>query len=770
MPVTAAAHGDVRSLKVTAKGARRVEWRRREEKWRDARNGRSPAIGKVRDAGQRRAIASARPPQDHQEWKPVSAVALPARTARLSAKLLLKCTSMIRLPILQHFEISNYGLFPGDPRGSGISRDVGSGLTLIAGINGLGKTTLLTAILRALTGPYDLTSDGPPSALGVSIPEVPVPLNTRVLRFFSQRVADEAEEAVVGVVCTFDRHVLSVRRRLQNLDLLDCRVDDIPIDLSGSRRVREAGYQAAIRNLVGVGSFVDVLLILHHVMLFHEDRMGALWDTNAQRHVLRALFLEAEDAARVAELERLVQSTDSQARNVQTRITATEIDLRNLRHAEEGAEGILAQLEAEQVLLDADLVEAKRLNESISNLEEERRETRLTLEKAKVERQEANASIEQMKYGALLELYPTVEDAARLAMARLISDGFCLVCRCEAPQKQEEMNELIAQGRCPICGSESPEERNVIGRHRFERAKMRRARERASIADQEVLAKEDRIREIAADYDAAVNRLSVVRQAIDDRKSRHRALRANLPQNITSEQLERALEALNSQLLEWEGRRATHLRELRSLIAAKQELITSRSAQLMKSFSQLTRQLLAEEARLVEVTMQPRYTQSAQPGKPLTVPAFSAEMTAATRPGFVRRMSPTDVSESQRELIDLAFRLSLVRAATSGKSCTFVMETPEASLDGLAMERVGRSLARFSHEKQNRLVVTSNLSNAGIITALFGGRTRSRKEVAERRGRTVNLLKVAEPNRALEKDARKYQRLLDAALSGAGAK
>ena len=107
-------------------------------------------------------------------------------------------------------------------------------------------------------------------------------------------------------------------------------------------------------------------------------------------------------------------------------------------------------------------------------------------------------------------------------------------------------------------------------------------------------------------------------------------------------------------------------------------------------------------------------------------------MTAADRPGFVRRNTSVDVSESQRELIDLAFRLSLVAVATHGGSSTFVMETPEASLDGVAMERVGRALSEFATIRDNKLVVTSNLSNAGLISALFGGRTKKKREVKAR--------------------------------------
>jgi hypothetical protein len=94
------------------------------------------------------------------------------------------------------------------------------------------------------------------------------------------------------------------------------------------------------------------------------------------------------------------------------------------------------------------------------------------------------------------------------------------------------------------------------------------------------------------------------------------------------------------------------------------------------------------------------------------------------------------------------------------------METPEASLDGLAMDRVGHALAQFGSVNDNRLIVTSNLSNAGLITALFGGPTQDANEVRGREARLINLLRVAAPNRALANDGEAYKALLTHALRG----
>ena len=95
-----------------------------------------------------------------------------------------------------------------------------------------------------------------------------------------------------------------------------------------------------------------------------------------------------------------------------------------------------------------------------------------------------------------------------------------------------------------------------------------------------------------------------------------------------------------------------------------------------------------------------------------------------------------------------------------------LMETPEASLDGIAMERVGLALHSFAQSDGNRLVATSNLTNAGMIAALFGGPTGINSEIETRRQSVLNLMDIAAPNRAIEQDREAYDKLLSASLRG----
>lgn len=672
---------------------------------------------------------------------------------------------MIRFPVFSHLSVTGFGLFPGEPAGSGIRWSFTQGLTLIAGVNGLGKTTLLTMLLRLLTGPYDLTGEGVPDRLDAVLPASPVGLNARSLRFFAQRVADGATGASARLTAMFGSDSVSVERRLDDLSLVALELNEVHQELPARKADRELFFQSALCDLFGLSSFIDVLLILHHVVFFKESRPGALWDENAQRQILRALFLEKAVAALVAEFERKVLSTDSRARNLSARAFNIERELAEARRREAISPKVQAQLAVEQKLLDADLERRQILEQQLDEFDQGRKAARLDHEKAKLEREEAESAVERVKYTALLRLFPKMEDAGRLVILRILTKDECLVCGADAAKRRKEIEALLEKGCCPACGSEPAKQSQVVAPHEFEGARVERARTRADLAKVEEETTRRRLAEIVALYEGALASIKEIRNAIDERRTRETRLRADLPQASTAVgDLQRTLETTRRSQREAEAERASATQELRALLEAGQAGIVMQSERLSAQFATQISTLIAERATLVRIEGAAKLTQGRTD---FSVPAFVPEMSAANRPGLTRRLSPNDVSESQRELMDLAFRLALVDASTAGGSCTLVMETPEASLDELAMARVGAALCSFARYGDNRLIVTSNLTNTGMITSMFGGAERSAAARKRREAKVLNLLKIAAPNRAVEMDGRRYAAILEAAISGA---
>jgi hypothetical protein len=252
--------------------------------------------------------------------------------------------------------------------------------------------------------------------------------------------------------------------------------------------------------------------------------------------------------------------------------------------------------------------------------------------------------------------------------------------------------------------------------------------------------------------------------SITERTSRTRRLATLLP--IESDEVARLKSALTQTRQEQknaEARRASWGKKLMAALEQGRLPIQRKTTQLAADFRFYTKELLSEDAELVRVVAKAKITQGKES---FDVPAFRAEMAGAERPGLIRRETPDDVSESQRELIDLAFRLALIRLATGKAPCTFIMETPEASLDELAMSRVGKALFEFASAADNRLIVTTNLTNAGMITSMFGGPINRGGRIAARTKRVLNLLQLAAPNQAVAKNRKQYEQILELALSG----
>lgn len=671
---------------------------------------------------------------------------------------------MIRLPIFTHLRVANYGLFPGQPSGQGIEWTFDRGLCVIAGVNGLGKTTLITMLLRVLTGPFDLTADGLPDRLESIVPEHATLLKPRSVRFFAQRVADQAAKAAVAVKARFGKTEVGISRRLSDLRLLAFSVDGEAVDLGSNREEREATFQDQMARLFDVSSFVDVLLVLHHVIFFKEDRPGALWDANAQRHILRALFLDKDLAAQVAAAERRVQSKDSNARNISTSAFAIELKLNQARAAQAVASGKAVELAAEQTLLDAELKESERLDSLLSDLDEQRKDARREYERAKLNREESERAVESLKFGALARIFPRMEDAARLVVLRAMTTGECLVCGADTQKRIKEVEGELASGICPVCGAQPDEQRDAVPTFKVEDKRVRRARETADLALKEEDASRITYDDLRARYDATLEELMRVRASIHERTLHTQHLSAELP--VEAEEivhLQKSLELTRRSQRQAESERATAAKELASLLERGRSVIEKQTKKLAASFKANVKEMIAEDADLVRITGVAKLTQAKET---FSVPAFRAEMSAADRAGKSMRNNPDDVSQSQRELIDVAFRLALISASTEDAPSTLTMETPEASLDELAMQRVGLTLHRFANTSQNRLIVTSNLTNAGMITAMFGGRAKGTADVESRRKHILNLLDLAAPNRAVMKDRAQYQRILENALEG----
>jgi hypothetical protein len=436
---------------------------------------------------------------------------------------------MVVFPILTRLSVKGYDLFPGDPPRSGIDQSVPSGVTLITGINGLGKTTLLNIILRLLTGPYDLTGIGV-GQLGSTLPAAPVRLNALSRRYFSQRVADGAKNATAVLAVSFGERALIVERQLQTMQLVKATVDDqsiLPPNINSDER--EKTFQRALYGLMGLSSFVDVLLVLHYAIFFPEERPGALWDPNAQRQLLRALFVPGSAAAAIAEAERQVVSADSYARNVSAVLYQQTRQLEEARERQAIAPGIRALLKSQQALLDAAWQRRSSLDERREELEAEKKAAEVDYEKAKIDRDDAERAVERLKYEALDRMFPKLSDAARLTLLTLLSNGECLVCGAHAEAMRTAIEGQLSEGICPVCHSPPEQQENLVPAHQVETSRLALMREKAELAAQEEAARESELTRLQDEYSELLAALKAINGEVSELQGSVRSLNARNP-------------------------------------------------------------------------------------------------------------------------------------------------------------------------------------------------------------------------------------------------
>ncbi|MRI57570.1 hypothetical protein D8770_27140 [Methylobacterium sp. DB1607] len=245
------------------------------------------------------------------------------------------------------------------------------------------------------------------------------------------------------------------------------------------------------------------------------------------------------------------------------------------------------------------------------------------------------------------------------------------------------------------------------------------------------------------------------------------ALEAKLP---PSDEEVRELEAsvkVGQQRVEALGRdRAAALKSYRELMKSAGSIIQGRHARIKENFQMCVKAFLEEDC---ELNYRERDRSVGQGGERVRFPGFDVMLTSGTFPDTpTPRLNIEDVSESQKEFIDLAFRIALIRTASEGQGAMLVLETPEASLDSLFIYRAGDLLRDFADdggEVGNVLVASSNLNDANMIPALLGIDREPATPAEKIRRRMVNLLEYAAKNAALNARGPQYQAQYTAATT-----
>lgn len=654
----------------------------------------------------------------------------------------------IIFPVLRSLDVTGYLLLPGED-GIGLSHKFEDGVSIIAGINGIGKTTLLNAILRLLIGPWDVLREDPDD-IGSTRHEL---VRWRTPSYFSSRVPDRAASATVGGWMTFGAERVYLLRSLGDLSIKELAHNGKPLE------PKEEQYQALVTRLSGVASYYDYHFLVRNLLFYLEDRRPLVWADEGQFEIARVLFVPDPDATATSERYDEIKQLDSRYRNFLTEHNRNRKRLRSQRIAQGQASDVVSAAATAQEAYAGSQEALQRIDTAIDRDISEERELSDDIRRQQLELEGAFRAYEGLQQRYFAQAFPQASETFQYILAHIVSDGGCLVCGSDAREQAAELRQRMTTGRCPVCDSPPDRQERVVSATEV-------AAERVNKAARDLEAKRHSFDALRTRREAVAARVSAMldeRRLIQDTLEAHRlelaALEARLPASAEAiSELEGSVRLGQTRVEELGRDRAEALKSYRELMKRAGALIQNRHARIKEHFQTCVKAFLEEEC---ELNYRERERTVGQSGERVRFPGFDVMLTSGTFPDTpTSRLSPEDVSESQKEFIDLAFRIALIRTASQGQGAMLVLETPEASLDSLFIYRAGDLLRDFSEEKGsagNVLIASSNLNDANMIPALLGIDRQPDTSAAETARRMINLLRLGAENAALRERRDQYE-------------
>ncbi|MNH51643.1 Chromosome partition protein Smc [compost metagenome] len=648
---------------------------------------------------------------------------------------------MIRFPLLSHLSVRGFPLYPGPCGDHVMELNLDDGAWMILGVNGLGKSTLLLMMRYLLTGAVRLREAG--------FAGERADLTAMPSRFFAVRVQDDARGAHGTLTVSLGDNTLIVTRDLASLALIEAKVKE-----NGQSRVltTEADYRATVARLMNLAQFEDAVRVFDYVTFFPEQRMPLIWDLAAQFELFRGI-LTPDTSAELRQREGEIISADSAARNLNAGIAKVikrrETEAKKTRQAH----STKARLAAAQAGYDEALKGEAKLVAEIETLEEQRDDALLEVKRAERDVDDTSREYEKLKYDALKAAFEGVPPTEQYVFLRLLTDKICMVCEQDATIAATELRDRLAKNRCPVCGN---------GRHTSPALTqpVEDIRDAADEAYVRLLSAKELLDEVATTHTALrsqvaakESRLSQLREEAQTFSGQIRVLRRQLPLEDAAalEEEERRLAALREQVTIFRQERELAEEQIESLIAGLKEATEQIRVALEDRFNAVAKPFFAERVRLIYA---PRETRIGQQGKTFLFPAFEIDMTSGASQGqFVRRRIE-QVSLSQREYLDLIFRMALIDVL-GGAAGTLAIDGPEGSVDAVFAERAGDLFASFASQPGKSVVLASNIVEGGFIPNTL------RNYAPNPRSRVINLLDQAVPTAALNQLKNDYLRKVD---------
>ena len=671
----------------------------------------------------------------------------------------------ISLPVLKQLTVKNYQMYPGD-EGQGFTHTFVPGPNVIVGINGIGKTTLLELIARTLIGPEDLPDK---EMLGAGRRELVRSSSSRT--FFSQRVADGAVSATAELAISLGGNEICIRRSLLDMHLLYYSFNNTEYnakDFTNQEYGIEDSYVEDIISCSGIDNYYDFVFLVKYLMFYLEERRTLAWDSWAQIEILRILYIPTALQEEYKKSYGIAISSDSLARNYSAYAFNLEKQKKKLlttlnRHAN-------IDLTALEIKAEEYKLKFNRLVNAEKEFDVERHRLRKSLEVARHGNAFSTQRLIKARENALKLFFPTLSDYGKLILAQLESQQGCIVCGCRDKNHLQIFTEKLYESiSCPICGAaaEQQETHPYASREDIDLSTIEDEQSRFL---ESINALEFELKKVNSDYeetrDKRIKHEIRYREANQELTQHMSAIDATSNEKISD--LDKAIKTIREQEQEAWNAKKIAIKTLEEIATGLTENISVFKDGLIEKFNTIIKSFLAEDCTLHYKTADKRIGQGSQLVK---LPEFYINMTSAvfsTVP--VQRNSASSVSESQKEFVEISLRMAFIDAAFSPNQASMLIETPEANLDAVFMPKAGSAFKKFTEKAvpNHILIASSNLNGTAMIPSILG-KFDDRGEPTEQdnsgiESHVLNLLQIAQKNKALQEYGPEYHRNLEKAL------
>lgn len=682
---------------------------------------------------------------------------------------------MINFPVIRSINIKNYGLYPGKNNEAQLYRELLPGVNVVVGINGIGKTTLLTMLLRTLTGVKDIDSGG---ELGRGARKS----DKADKQFFAKRVRDNAANATVRAEIQFGSQMIVVERLLKNLSIKYLKIRDIEVR-GESPEHYESLYERAVLEASGLATFYDFLLVLRFVCFLLEDRQPLIWDKNAQYEVLRALFGDStSDQTAYFTAYNKMTSLDSELRNHRAALGRIQSRL-DKAAAVRSTEPESAQRLQELVRLSNELTESlETLEQQSSEARKTAYEARQRLETAKFDLQLKRTELAGLQKAFLASLFQTAEHDVAHRVLQTLMHGKCTACGTAETSAIAVLKENAEKGLCPICRTPHHLHEHFQETESFSITEsIRLSEQRIDRIALEIEALEAETKNLAEHFHALSIKTSDIRLRLFAINSERTDLSRQLGANKDTAHLDEEFVRLRAMESEIAGERSAQELLVKEFLEQVEQRVNSRWKSIAERFKTYISGFMAETCSL-QYKIDERTLFEGKTEVLVGFPLFSVKLTSGIfkdENEAPSRNSITEVSESQKEYIDLAFRMAIIAEIADEAPSMFVVETPEASLDSVFVPRAGEMIRHFlnRNHKSSYLIASVNLNREAMVPALLGVSSEfDTKQLIEiqdwgalkkslsksipildREKHVVNLLDVGIGNAALRRHTQEYE-------------